>query len=193
MKRSGYIFENNVEEIILSFPQFSDDYFKTGFLNVFNYKKFLKQYDIKSSEDLHKILHDENDNIFLMKNCPVNLGDGKKPQTTEFGIYHKYDNDILKWRIECKFQKVVGTTYQKIEYAYKQFKESIDESFFLLVYDGDYFRKKPIIEIFQKSIRFDFNMLALNINEFKSFFSEYLVSDNPTKIFTKYHYLTKKF
>jgi len=189
VKSSGKIFENRVEKIILSTPVFSDDVFNPNksFINVFNYNEFMKLH----SEFESGIRNNKNE-IFLFKNFPHGNDKGER---TEFCIVQKVNNTLIKFRIECKFQGGSGSSHQKIADGideYQDFKLITAESYYIIVYDGNFFNtKSKITNNVLRKIRFDFDILFLNVKEFESFFSEYSRTHDVLSTFKNHHKIIK--
>jgi hypothetical protein len=190
MESIGKAFENRIEEMLLSTMMFSDDVFNPdkSFINVFNYTEFRKRYSNFQSRCFEEVICDNQNQIFLFKNFPHG---NDKDENTEFCIIQKVGDKHIKFRIECKFQGGAGSSHQKIADSideYRDFKTVTNESYYVIVYDGDFFMSKPkIINNVLRKIRFDFDILFLSLSEFESFLNEYSSTQDPKSAFKNHH------
>lgn len=186
----GKAFENQIEEILLSTKLFSDNIFNYNkhFLNVYNYTEFKKLHSDFQNNSFETVITDNSNQIFLFKNFPH--GNDKK-EHTEFCVIQKKDNEIIKFRIECKYQGGSGSSHQKIADSideYRDFKIETDESYYIIVYDGDFFEKNTkITNNVLRKINFDFDILFLNVPEFELFLLEYVNTLDPKSAFKNHH------
>lgn len=186
MRCTGKAFENRIEEMLLSTKLFSDDVFNPNksFLNAYNYTEFKKCYSDFQNQSFEEVIADNPNQIFLFKNFPHG---NDKNERTEFCVVQKVGDDVIKFRIECKFQGGSGSSHQKISDGideYRDFKLSTGESYYIIVYDGDFFKtKSKITDNVLRKIRFDFDILFLNVSEFKSFLSEYSLTQDTKSAF----------
>lgn len=185
MKNTGKIFENRIEEILLNTKLFSNDVFSDkGFINVFNYTEFKKLHSGFQNRSFEEVIRDNQNQIFLFKNFPHG---NDKGENTEFCIILKVVDDIIKFRIECKYQGGMGSSHQKISDSideYRDFKTITEESYYIIVYDGNFFKKNTkIINNVLRKINFDFDILFLNVKEFELFFSEYSCIQDIKSVF----------
>ena len=187
---TGKAFENRVEEMLLSIKLFSDDVFNPdkSFLNAYNYIEFKKRYSGFQNLSFEEVIADNPNQIFLFKNFPHG---NDKNENTEFCVIQKLDDDIIKFRIECKYQGGSGSSHQKIADGideYRDFKTITHESYYIIVYDGDFFKSKPkITNNVLRKIQFDFDILFLNVSEFKLFLSEYSRTQDAKSAFKNHH------
>jgi hypothetical protein len=197
MKIIGNEFENLIKGIILSHDdKFSEIVFNKNLLNVLNFSEYKRQHPYENFNTLDGFIiaiNKEKNDIILFKNFPRYNKIGR----TEFCVVHKVDNIIYIWRIECKFQKVVGTAYEKnageISY-YRDNKINSKETQFVLVYDGDFYERNPnIIKDILKTIQNDIDILFLNVPQFKEFLTDYLNAEaNINEVFKKHHSIIMK-
>lgn len=113
---------------------------------------------------------------------------------SEINAQYEY---IIKERIECKFQDVNGSTNKKLQHEIHQYqknKSKSNESFFIIVYDGEFYDKKSkIINEVLSDIKYDYSLLFLNLMQFKMFLNDYLMSTYITETFKIYSEKTKKY
>lgn len=190
MESIGKAFENRIEKMLLSTEMFSDDVFNPdkSFINVFNYTDFKKCYSNFQSQGFEEIIRDNQSQIFLFKNFPHG---NDKDENTEFCVVQKVGDDVIKFRIECKYQGGAGSSHQKIADSideYRDFKTVTGESYYIIVYDGNFFMSKPkIINNVLRKIRFDFDILFLSLSEFKSYLNEYSRTQDVKSAFKNHH------
>jgi len=191
IKSSGKRFENRVENLFLDTEYFNDDIFNgNGFVNVYNYREYMLNQGVSFEDAVMR----QPENLFLFKNFPANNDLGER---TEFCVCHKIGAELLKWRLECKFQDVNGSTHQKIEHGFQQFrdfKNSSGEQYYVMVYDGKHYVNKPdIVADVLRSIRYDHDMLFLNFEQFTEFLSDYLRNqDDVRDVFNRHYNLLHK-
>ena len=195
MKTStGKLFENTVENIFLASDRFSDNRLDKSFMNVFNYNDYIKYYVNDVIDFETSIIKNEND-IFLFKNFPDD-NEREKRGKTEFCVVQKTLKRLEIFRIECRFENVAGTAYQKLNHAissYRDFRHTSKETGYIIVYDGDYIlNNQSIINDVITNIKHDFDILFLNVIEFNNFLSDYLTIMDKSETFKKYCELTKR-
>lgn len=186
-KSSGKVFENRVENLFLATPEFNDNIFNNkGFVNVYNYKKFCGSQGVEFSEAVQRLDQD----LLLFKDFPHG---NDMNNNTEFCVVHKIGDEVIKWRLECKFQDVNGTTYQKIAYGFDQyhdFKTRTAESYYITVYDGEHYNTRPeiVADVLRSIKKWGDDVLFLSFDEFKLFLRDYLLApDDHKSVFKKYH------
>ena len=114
---SGAMLENAVESAFI----------KKGFQLV-KYRDWAKNKD-KFGEEL------------ILKDAPYDTIYGHKGKTEFLILSKKYDLEI---RIECKWQQVPGSVDEKLPYLYLNAIEKIQERNFILLIDGDGWKKGAI-------------------------------------------------
>ena len=191
VKSTGKKFENEIENIFLLFDKFSDNIFEKEFLNVYKYYEYIK---MNNHIDFNQSIQDNENKILLFKNFPTGNALSEK---TEFCIFNKIDNAIDKWRTECKFQKVSGSTNKKIGHEFSHYRDNkiaSKETHFVLVYGGSFYEKRTdVIKDTLKSIQYDFEVLFLSVPQFKEFLTDYLNAEsNISEVFKKHHAIIMK-
>jgi N12 class adenine-specific DNA methylase len=189
MKNNGKLFEKQIENIVLDFKEFNDDCFnlEKDYFNVYNYSEYLKLKRL----DINTAINRDSNEFLFFRNFPNN---NDLKQKTEFCIVQKTNDNIQKFRIECKSQELQGSSYRTIEHVIEQYRQNkikSNETALIIVYGGKYYDEKSrlaieIVNNIKNNIRHSYDILFLNTQEFKDFMNEYLISKNLIETIKKY-------
>ncbi len=167
--KSGFDFQTTVENKLLSSGLFGLD--SNDLLNVYGYSELINQ----GVSDINKFLLSAEDNMFLIKNYPLN---NYIDNRIEFCIKIRNGAVINDCYVECKFYDVNGTVYQKLSYYLDEHRIAHRDdvnSYMVLVYDGDEFlcdtKTRLHVENIRKNyIQYDFRQLILEVSDFENQF-----------------------
>lgn len=184
--KSGFDFQTNVENILLSSGLFGND---IGCLsNVYSYTDLINS----GVANMGKFLSTAEENIFLFKNYPLF---NYLNEAIEFCIVNANNNKILgECYVECKFYDVNGTAYQKLYHYLVEHANAhrYDNSYMILVYDGQDFygdtkTNLQVQNIKENYIKYNFKQLVLEVNDFQNVFLKKLRAYNGdfSKIFVE--------
>jgi hypothetical protein len=181
MKNNGKLFEKQIENLVLDFKEFNNDCFNIDkdYFNVYNYREYMKLRRV----DFDTAIYRDSNEFLFFRNFPNN---NELKQNTEFCIVQKINDNVQKFRIECKFQEFQGSSYRTIEHVIEQYRQNkikSKETALIIIYGGKYYDEKSrlaeeIVNNIKNNIKHSYDILFLNVNEFKNFMDEYLRSKN---------------
>lgn len=167
--KSGFDFQVAVENKLLSSSLFGKD--SNDYSNIYGYSELINQ----GVSDIDKFLLSAEDQMFLIKNYPLN---NYIDNSIEFCIKIRNGDVINDCYVECKFHDVNGTAYQKLSYYLSEHRiahSTNTNSFMVLVYDGNEFlcdtqTRLHVENIRENYIRYDFRQLILEVRDFENQF-----------------------
>jgi hypothetical protein len=186
MKSIGIAFEEEVENFLNSFDEFSNCLFdEKDFINIFTYRDYVSS---ESNKKFLETFQNDSRNLLLLRQVPLT-------KKIDFCLFIKTNRRPIKCWIECKFLNSEGTFPEKNYYPivhYQDKKSKEFDEFFILLYDGEHYKNNPktineSIEVWKQYS----DIMFIDYLTFKDFLSEYLTTDDFFHTFEKYNKIIK--